>query len=410
MFRLHSITFAAALVILAALLCMGCGDEDRSEEANSDETNGEPMFSVGGHVSGLEGSGLVLGMNDDYAAHVDDNGPFAFEAELEDESSYDVNVLTQPIDPQQDCDISGGSGIIDGEDVDDIEVACQTPAPAQSATFEVAIDVSSSQLEVGATETVLVAVEVENTAEESGTADIDLVIDDQFEATEQRSVDGLATESLAFEWTTDADDVGTYTAEVSSPDDSDSAPVIVNSPGCEQRTLLGDLSGWSRADDVLQDQSSDPTEYLGVFNGEEFPGTQNNKKFYLPKNQYAALEFEVPENFSDDEEGVWTLTPQTAGLDTYGPGAFMLMSISECPGDFDPDNFDDPGCIRLASCLECNHPTRWTADLAGDRCVIESGETYYLNILFHEPGDIDFPPVQANCNDAPNCGTLIRPR
>ena len=91
----------------------------------------------------LLGTGLVLGMNDDYALHVDDTGPFTFQT-------------------------------------------------------EVTIDSSSSQLEVHATEMVVVNVEIKNIGDESGTAGIELIIDDEFQATQQLSVAGLSTESVAF--------------------------------------------------------------------------------------------------------------------------------------------------------------------------------------------------------------------
>ena len=320
------------LAFLVGLLFVGCGDETPSDDANSNDTTVEPTnsnnttaegtFSVDGHVSGLEGAGLVLGMNDDYALHIDDNGPFTFQSELGDASSYDISVLTDPSEPQQNCQISGGSGIIDGADIDDISVTCQTPAPPSPASFDVTIDTASSQLEVHATETVLVNVEIENTGDEADAADIELIIEDEFVATQQLSVDGLSTQSLTFEWTTDITDVGTYTAEVSSPDDTDSAPVIVNRATCEQRTLLGDLDEWELADDVVEGRDSDPSSYLGVFMGDEFPGTTNSLDFYLPKYRYAAMEFTVPESLETGHRGLgqWRSLARLSGVRSTARG------------------------------------------------------------------------------------------
>src|SRR5689334_17280729 len=57
-------------------------------------------YTVGGTVSGLTGSGLVLqnGGGDNLA--VAQNGPFTFATALADGMAYDVSVLAQPSAPQ----------------------------------------------------------------------------------------------------------------------------------------------------------------------------------------------------------------------------------------------------------------------------------------------------------------------
>ncbi|HEX7113859.1 MAG TPA: hypothetical protein VF193_01900 [Steroidobacter sp.] len=83
-------------------------------------------FTVGGEVSGLEGSGLVLRNNgiDDLA--ISANGPFAFATALETGSTYSVTVATQPSNPSQTCTVSNGSGTIGSADVTGIRVTCET--------------------------------------------------------------------------------------------------------------------------------------------------------------------------------------------------------------------------------------------------------------------------------------------
>jgi hypothetical protein len=83
-------------------------------------------FTVGGEVTGLEGSGLVLRNNgiDDLAISAD--GPFTFATALETGSAYAVTVATQPSDPSQTCTVSNGSGTIGSTDVTDVRVACET--------------------------------------------------------------------------------------------------------------------------------------------------------------------------------------------------------------------------------------------------------------------------------------------
>jgi hypothetical protein len=81
-------------------------------------------YTIGGHVSGLAGSGLVLQQNggDDLAIGAD--GEFTFATPLEDGASYAVTVFAQPGDPAQTCTVENGSGTIDGANVDDIAVSC----------------------------------------------------------------------------------------------------------------------------------------------------------------------------------------------------------------------------------------------------------------------------------------------
>ena len=87
----------------------------------------ETRFSVGGTVTGLQGSGLVLrNVVDDIPAS---NGSFAFPAGLVSGSDYAVTVRAQPVDPDQTCTVSNGNGVIADTDVTDVAVDCVTLPP-----------------------------------------------------------------------------------------------------------------------------------------------------------------------------------------------------------------------------------------------------------------------------------------
>ena len=90
-------------------------------------------YTVGGTVSGLTGTGLVLQNNgtDDLTIAVD--GDFAFATAMADGSGYSVTVLTQPTG--QVCPVSGGSGTLSGSDVADIAVTCLTPLGDVTALY-----------------------------------------------------------------------------------------------------------------------------------------------------------------------------------------------------------------------------------------------------------------------------------
>ena len=83
-------------------------------------------FSIGGTVSGLAGSGLVLQNNagDDLTIAAD--GAFTFATSLPDGSAYNVTVSNQPTGPSQTCTVTNGSGTISAADVTNVQVDCVT--------------------------------------------------------------------------------------------------------------------------------------------------------------------------------------------------------------------------------------------------------------------------------------------
>ncbi|MBI5716438.1 MAG: hypothetical protein HZC37_01980 [Burkholderiales bacterium] len=89
-----------------------------------------PMFAVGGTVSGLAGTGLVL--EDRAQFHelpVAADGTFTFTQTYGAGAAYDVRVKAPPTSPAQVCMVVRGSGIVGTADVADIEVRCETPPP-----------------------------------------------------------------------------------------------------------------------------------------------------------------------------------------------------------------------------------------------------------------------------------------
>jgi hypothetical protein len=80
-------------------------------------------YTVGGEVSGLAGSGLVLINNGGDSLAVSADGPVTFESPLVKGAGYRVAVLNQPTSPTQTCVVSGGSGTVTA-DVTTVAVAC----------------------------------------------------------------------------------------------------------------------------------------------------------------------------------------------------------------------------------------------------------------------------------------------
>ena len=82
------------------------------------------QFTIGGNVTGLLGTGLVLQNNGSDDLSITASGSFSFATALEDGSSYDVTVLTDPDDPEQRCRVLNGTGTLSGDDVADVAVEC----------------------------------------------------------------------------------------------------------------------------------------------------------------------------------------------------------------------------------------------------------------------------------------------
>ena len=83
-------------------------------------------FNVGGMVSGLSGSGLVLRNNGGDDLPIASNGSFTFPSQLASGSGFAVTVATQPSRPSQTCTVADASGTIGGGDVRTVKVSCAT--------------------------------------------------------------------------------------------------------------------------------------------------------------------------------------------------------------------------------------------------------------------------------------------
>ncbi|MGH8187004.1 MAG: NHL repeat-containing protein, partial [Steroidobacteraceae bacterium] len=83
-------------------------------------------FTVGGSVTGLSGSGLVLRNNGTDDLAIASNGSFTFATELASGSTYEVTVATQPGNPPQTCTVADASGTVGSTNVRTVKVTCAT--------------------------------------------------------------------------------------------------------------------------------------------------------------------------------------------------------------------------------------------------------------------------------------------
>jgi hypothetical protein len=137
---LRNLALSAAAVLISALLaaCNGAV-KDALNKLNA-------KYTVGGTVSGLTGTGLLLEDNagDDLAVHA--TGNFTFAAALATGAAYSVTVKTQPTSPMQTCTVTNGSGTIASANITNVAVSCANNATAAVTAVGTALDTRSSQV------------------------------------------------------------------------------------------------------------------------------------------------------------------------------------------------------------------------------------------------------------------------
>ena len=85
-----------------------------------------PTYTVGGTVTGLAGTGLVLQNNGGDDLPVTSDGAFTFATPIASGSSYSVTVKTQPTTPSQTCVVANATGTMASNDITNVAVTCTT--------------------------------------------------------------------------------------------------------------------------------------------------------------------------------------------------------------------------------------------------------------------------------------------
>jgi large repetitive protein len=123
-----------ALCCLAALAACSNGRGSLDSEEPPPSGGAQEGFTVGGTISGLQGTGLVLQLNGGGDLAISNDGTFTFTGELANATAYAVTVLTQPSGPSQTCTVGNASGTIAGADITNVAVTCATGAFALRVT------------------------------------------------------------------------------------------------------------------------------------------------------------------------------------------------------------------------------------------------------------------------------------
>ncbi len=115
------LTYLTAILLLVG----GCSGYPAGSGGNPGGGGAGGPFTIGGTVSGLAGSGLVLQDNAKDTLPVNANGSFTFGTSVASGGTYAVTVQTQPTNPTQTCAVTAGNGTASAN-VSGITVTCTT--------------------------------------------------------------------------------------------------------------------------------------------------------------------------------------------------------------------------------------------------------------------------------------------
>jgi hypothetical protein len=104
----------------------GTGIVGSADITNITITCATGTFTIGGNVTGLQGSGLVLRNNGGDDLTIVGNGPFQFPTMLASGAAYSVTVSTNPSNPAQSCGVTNAAGTVNGASIANITVTCMT--------------------------------------------------------------------------------------------------------------------------------------------------------------------------------------------------------------------------------------------------------------------------------------------
>lgn len=135
-------TFIAFLALLfLSVLLVGCGG-NKSGRIRDGGTPGTLQYSIGGTISGLDGTIVLQNSGSDDLSR-STNGTFTFTTSLNSGSNYAVAVRTQP--SGQTCSVANGTGTVGSANVANVAITCtDDPDPAQANA-----DLDSLTLSVG---------------------------------------------------------------------------------------------------------------------------------------------------------------------------------------------------------------------------------------------------------------------
>lgn len=191
----------------------------------------------------------------------------------------------------------------------------------------------------------------------------------------------------------------TRTATLTVEEESSAVPAE-----CSGVAQLSDYEGWQVATDAQPPFGSNESQLFSTFFG-AWPGTGNSDNIGILKGEYLSLPFTTGILDSDSRGQFNREQPSVSTGSTIGPGP-LIVSISRCPGDFDPQAGAVPSAACVISAPFSFSSIRWGGPESGRGCELSSNTDYYFNLVYTSSSVGELPPVQAECGGKARCGNL----
>jgi hypothetical protein len=175
---------------------------------------------------------------------------------------------------------------------------------------------------------------------------------------------------------------------------------------CNTVTMLDQYNDWSKATDILYPWGENETQtFPNIFNS--WPGTGNSTLLGMRHKQFVALSFTTGTLDSTSKGQISVELPSGSGSSIVGTNAF-IASISQCPGDIDPNSaaLPEAGCLKHIATLMDTY--KWGGPGAGAHCTLASNTKYYLNLVYTDSPVGQLPPGSATCGGESRCGHKYR--
>ncbi|MBK7393710.1 MAG: carboxypeptidase regulatory-like domain-containing protein [Chloracidobacterium sp.] len=119
-------TLASPELAQTCTVTNGSGTVGAANVTNVTVTCVTNTYTIGGNVTGLLGSGLVIQNNGGTSTPIAADGAFTFATPVASGGSYAVTVFAQPTNPTQTCTVTSGSGTVTNANITNVSVACTT--------------------------------------------------------------------------------------------------------------------------------------------------------------------------------------------------------------------------------------------------------------------------------------------
>src|SRR5258708_36931914 len=116
---------SVSLILTSCVLSACSGPVGSSSSPGSGSGSGSGPFTIGGTVTGLTGTGLILQDNAGDNLTITGNTTFTFKTAIANGQPYNVAVFASPTGPVQTCTVSNGAGTANAN-VTSVAITCST--------------------------------------------------------------------------------------------------------------------------------------------------------------------------------------------------------------------------------------------------------------------------------------------